>query len=86
MQPGTWATAVRARCVLCVWQLHVELFGTPIAGAPYPCTVMPAPTNAAKSVVSGLLGLVKAGEPMCFQLRTRDRYGNFRWSGGDLVR
>ena len=29
---------------------------------------------------------MRAGEPLVFTLRTRDRFGNDRWSGGDAVR
>ena len=66
--------------------VHVELFGVPIGGAPYACTVLPAATNAAKSVVRGLERFVRAGDALSFSLRTRDRFGNDRWSGGDGVR
>jgi len=66
--------------------LHVDLFGTPVGGAPYACTVLPAATHAARTVVSGLLRSVRAGEPMRGSLRLHDRFGNARWSGGDVVR
>ena len=66
--------------------VHIELFNVPICGGPFPCCVLPAATNAAKSIVSGLARLVRAGEPNTFLLRTRDRFGNDRWSGGDSVR
>ena len=66
--------------------VHIELFGVPIGGAPFPCTVIPAATNAPKSVVTGLVQSVRAGEPLRFSLQARDRFGNVRWGGGDLVR
>ena len=32
--------------------VHVELFGTPIGGAPYACTVLPGSTLPSKTTVS----------------------------------
>jgi len=32
--------------------VHVELFGTPIGGAPYACTVLPGTTLPSKTTVS----------------------------------
>ena len=66
--------------------IHIELFDTPIGGAPYGCVVLPAPTNAAKSVVSGLARVVRAGDALRGTLQARDRFGNERWAGGDRVR
>ena len=48
--------------------------------------VLPAATNAAKSLVRGLERFARAGDALRFSLRTRDRFGNERWSGGDGVR
>lgn len=66
--------------------VHIELFGRPIGGAPFACTVLPAATCAAKSAVTGLLPHIRAGTPMQVALATCDRFGNPRWGGGDSVR
>ena len=48
--------------------------------------MLPAATHAAKTTVSGMVRVLKAGESTSAKLRVHDRFGNARWSGGDLVR
>ena len=66
--------------------IHVELYGVPVGGAPFPLQVLPSATFAAKSVVTGLARVIRAGGALRFGLQARDRYGNDRWDGGDAVR
>ena len=78
---GSYNATVRGQ-----WTLHVKTNGVYIDGSPSSVLVLPGPTHAATSVAIGT-GISRShmGESSVFMIRTKDRFGNDRASGGDVV-
>ena len=69
-----------------LWTMSVMLGGAHADGSPFHVLIIPGPTNSHASIAVGE-GTSKAaiGEKTLVILRTKDKHGNDRGVGGDMV-